>query len=203
MYKDETVKICGIARLEDASYAMDLGYDIIGVILDGKVPRHGTPRLLEEIKDLGATTAAVYTSMESIGHELSFADYIQIHFNHSPEQIRNLKSKTGKKIISVVQYGGGAVAKSGIMEKIDSGADLVLVENREGIVNYLHELRPLSVNPKIGVAGKIGPSNVNSVRESGFRFIDASSSLEISPGKKDHGRMKEFIETVRCRNATV
>ena len=90
--------------MQDASFAMDLGYDIIGVILDEKVPRHGTLELLEDIKNIGATTAAVYTSMESIEQDHSSADYIQIHFNHSTEQIEKIKLETGKKIISVVQH---------------------------------------------------------------------------------------------------
>ncbi|MCL5802703.1 MAG: phosphoribosylanthranilate isomerase [Candidatus Thermoplasmatota archaeon] len=203
MQNDEIVKICGIARLQDASFAMDLGYDIIGVILDETVPRHGTVDLLENIKDMGATTAAVYTSLESVDHDLASADYIQLHFNHTAEQIKSLKSKSGKGIISVLKYGGNGITESDIGERLNAGADLVLVENREGIVKFLDGLRPLSGNPRIGVAGKIGPSNVGTIRKFGFRFIDASSSLEISPGKKDHSRMKEFIEAARCQHATV
>jgi len=203
MRNEEIVKICGIANLGDASAAIDMGYDILGVILDTKVIRHGTVKLIEEIENIGGTTAAVHTSYESVKQNPSQADYIQLHFSHSPEQIREIKDQFGKKIISVISYTGKEKIDFAIYEKITAGADLVLIENRQGIVKYLPEIVSVSENPRVGVAGKIGTSNVSDVRGRGFRFIDASSSLEISPGKKDHSVMKEFIEAARCSHATV
>ena len=203
MSNEQIVKICGITKLEDASAAIDMGYDIIGVILDTKVVRHGTVRLIDDIENIGGTTAAVYTSYESLKENPSSSDHIQLHFQHSPEQIMEIKEESGKKIISVISYNGKNNLESEIHEKINSGADLVLIENREGIVKYFPEIAYLSSNPRIGVAGKIGISNVSEVRDRGFRFIDASSSLEASPGKKDHSIMKDFIEAARCSHATV
>ena len=203
MANEEIIKICGIANLEDASLAIDLGYDILGVILDKNVVRHGTVGLIEKIGNMGGTTAAVYTSYESVKNDPSSSDYIQLHFRHSAEQIREIKDQYRKKIISVISYNGKENIDSQINEKVSAGSDLVLIENREGIVKYLPGIENASRNPRVGVAGKIGISNVSEVRERGFRFIDASSSLEISPGKKDHAVMKAFIETARCSHATV
>lgn len=203
MASDNIVKICGITRLDDASAAIDMGYDIIGVILDTGVVRHGTVKLIDEVVNIGGTTAAVYTSYESVKQNPSGSEYIQLHFPHSPEQIMEIKEESGKKIISVIGYTGKEDIDSSIHEKISAGADLVLIENREGIVKYLPGIAAISGNPRVGVAGKIGISNVSEVREKGFRFIDASSSLETSPGKKDHSIMKDFIEAARCSHATV
>jgi phosphoribosylanthranilate isomerase len=203
MENEEIIKICGIANIEDASHAIDLGYDILGVILDTKVVRHGTVDLIEKIRNMGGTTAAVYTSYESVKNDPSSSDYIQLHFSHSTEQITEIKDRYRKKIISVISYTGKENIDSQIQEKISAGADLVLVENREGIVKYLPGIEFASGNHRVGVAGKIRISNVSEIRERGFRFIDASSSLEISPGKKDHVLMKAFIERARCSHATV
>ncbi|MCL4340788.1 MAG: hypothetical protein M1431_01640 [Candidatus Thermoplasmatota archaeon] len=203
MNSEEIVKICGIANLEDASAAMDLGYDILGVILDTNVIRHGTVKLIDDIENMGGKAAAVHTSYESVKQNPSNSDYIQLHFTHSPEQIVDIKDQLGRKIISVITYTGREKLDSLINEKINAGADLVLIENRDGILRYLPEIEYVSENRRVGVAGKIGPSNVSEVRERGFRFIDASSSLEMSPGKKDHRVMKEFIEAARCRHATL
>ncbi|WP_393971737.1 hypothetical protein OXIME_000318 [Oxyplasma meridianum] len=203
MPNEEIVKICGIANLEDASAAIDLGYDIMGVILDTKVIRHGTVKLIEDIKNIGGTTAAVYTSFESVKENPSSADYIQLHFSHSQKQIRDIKDEFGKKIISVITYAGKENLDASIKEKISAGSDLVLIESREGIFKYLPNIVSLSENSRVGVAGKIDLSNVSEIRRRGFRFIDASRSLEIRPGKKDYSVMKEFIKSVRCIHATV
>ena len=53
--------------------------------------------------------------------------------------------------------------------------------------------------PRVFLAGGLAPENVAdaiaAVRPYG---VDACSSLEISPGKKDHARMKEFVAAVRA-----
>ena len=53
--------------------------------------------------------------------------------------------------------------------------------------------------PRVFLAGGLAPENVAdaiaAVRPYG---VDACSSLEISPGKKDHALMKEFVAAVRA-----
>jgi len=42
------VKVCGITRIEDADYAIKKGADLIGVILDPEIGRHGSRELIKK-----------------------------------------------------------------------------------------------------------------------------------------------------------
>jgi phosphoribosylanthranilate isomerase len=49
------------------------------------------------------------------------------------------------------------------------------------------------------LAGKLSPENVrNAIAAVRPWAVDASSSLEISPGIKDHERIRAFVEAARC-----
>jgi phosphoribosylanthranilate isomerase len=48
------------------------------------------------------------------------------------------------------------------------------------------------------LAGKLGPENVRVAIEAVDPWaVDASSQLEVSPGIKDHARIRAFVEAVR------
>jgi len=53
--------------------------------------------------------------------------------------------------------------------------------------------------PRVFLAGGLSPENVaQAIAEVRPYAVDACSALEISPGKKDHARMKEFVAAVRA-----
>jgi phosphoribosylanthranilate isomerase len=52
--------------------------------------------------------------------------------------------------------------------------------------------------PKLFLAGGLSPENIKNAVEIVRPFaVDACSALEDSPGKKNHERMRVFINTVR------
>jgi phosphoribosylanthranilate isomerase len=187
------VKVCGITRIEDADYAIKKGADLLGVILDPEVGRHGSRELIKEIKMEHPffPVAGVYTSMpESAGDE----DYIQLHFNHSGDDIITVKNKLNKKIISVIDFHEGNIAGK-IHSHIDSGADIILLEDRAGIINRRRELEEFPAD-KIGIAGKIDSSNVQSLLSINPYLVDVSSSLEEYTGKKSFAKIDEFFNKI-------
>ena len=57
-------------------------------------------------------------------------------------------------------------------------------------------LRPQS--GRVVLAGKLAPENVRAAIEAVRPWaVDASSQLEVSPGVKDHERIRAFVEAVR------
>jgi phosphoribosylanthranilate isomerase len=192
------VKICGITNEEDADYSLKMGADIIGVILDFNVKRHGTEELIEKIKKRHpeAQLAGVYTSMPAyVGEE----DYIQLHFDHFPEDITYVKNAMGKKVISVIDFHSENIGEK-IRLHLKAGADYVLLEDRDGIIERVSQLRGLPMK-RIGIAGKIDSSNLKQLIELNPDLIDVSSSLEERTGKKSSAKIDEFFYSLGERSA--
>ena len=196
------IKICGITSLKDAEYASSAGATLIGVVLSELSQRKGTHEIVDELSSHGHTVVGVYTDFESVRTTSSLEDYIQLHFPHGGDEIRFVHEKLGKKVISVVFPGNGNSILNGSMDKLRSDADLVLVDyGREITTEDMKNVPDLS-GLKIGLAGKISPSNIREVLKANPFFVDLSSSLEISPGKKDHSKIEYFMEVFRTAAST-
>lgn len=183
---DVLIKVCGVANLEDGIFAGKCGADIVGVVLDPKVPRHGDSRVVSQIHDAGFQTAGVYTSLDSAMHDFGDEDYIQLHFKHDPEVVGVVKRISGRKIISVIQFTDPDGLEEMAISRYKAGADIVLLENRHGIMNSIQEIGAIQESIRTGVAGKITPEIAVRLAETRPLMIDLSSSLEVRPGKKDH-----------------
>ncbi|SMD30757.1 phosphoribosylanthranilate isomerase [Picrophilus oshimae] len=182
------IKICGITNIEDALLAHKLGADLLGVILDNNVKRHGTRELIDEMKSYNLNVVGVYTSMpESIED-----DFVQLHFPHGYKEILDVKS-TGASVISVIDMNSEQYDKK-YHEYINAGSDFILFEDRSGIIKRLPELLNYK---KIGIAGKISPENVSIASSFNPELIDASSGLELYTGKKSPERLKMFFEALK------
>src|SRR4029450_2423673 len=67
-----------------------------------------------------------------------------------------------------------------------------------------HHARAAAREGRIVLAGQLAPENVREAIEAVQPWaVDASSRLELSPGIKDHDRIRAFIEAVRsCASAS-
>jgi len=67
---------------------------------------------------------------------------------------------------------------------------------QEGDPAHLDRARAVEV--RVMLAGGLGPENVREAIESVQPWaVDASSSLEIAPGVKDHERVRAYVEAAR------
>jgi len=65
-----------------------------------------------------------------------------------------------------------------------------------------HWQRAAAAEGRVVLAGGLGPENVRAAIEAvGPWCVDASRSLEVSPGVKDHERVRAFVEAARAREA--
>jgi hypothetical protein len=89
------------------------------------------------------------------------------------------------------------------------GRDAVLLRNGEEVARVVdlpwqeddpeHLARAREVEGRLMLAGGLGPENVRDAIAAVRPWaVDASSSLEISPGIKDHERVRAYVEAARA-----
>jgi indole-3-glycerol phosphate synthase / phosphoribosylanthranilate isomerase len=92
------------------------------------------------------------------------------------------------------------------------GRDGVMLRNGEVVASVLdlpwlsmdahHWERAAKADGRVVLAGGLGPENVRAAIEAVDPWcVDASRSLELAPGVKDHDRIRAFVGAVRSREA--
>jgi phosphoribosylanthranilate isomerase len=144
---------------------------------------------------VNAASSEILKIAEEVG-----LDYVQLHGDEPPEDIATLR-KGRLKVIKALR-----VRDSGSLESIEEyGADFFLLDAWSEKVwggtgkRFQWELaKALKGNDNILVSGGLTPENV---REA-IRFfepygVDASSSLEDAPGKKNAERVRRFVSAAK------
>jgi phosphoribosylanthranilate isomerase len=208
------MKFCGITRVEDASFAADLGAAYVGSIFTHS-PRRVSPAAAADVwtgapglKRVGVFgDASVKEILEAA--ELSGLDVIQLHGGPREGLIEQLRARFRGEIWAVVRIGEGALTAVGE----SSEADAVLVDSysESGLggtgrsFDWDREtatIRRLKGDRPLIVAGGLDPDNVAEViRVLAPEIVDVSSGVESSPGVKDHARMRAFATAVAQADA--
>jgi indole-3-glycerol phosphate synthase/phosphoribosylanthranilate isomerase len=158
------VKVCGLTRDEDVAAAAEAGADMAGFVLAKETPRQA--RRVLEVPDT-MLSVAVHVGEVTDG----VADLVQLYPRENGHRARD----------GVLLRGGNEVARV---------LDLPWQEADER-----HLDRAAEANGRIMLAGGLGPENVREAIERVRPWaVDASSSLEIAPGIKDHARVRAYVE---------
>src|SRR5262249_48305806 len=161
------VKVCGLTREEDVAVAVEAGADMAGFVLAQASPRRA-PRVLE-VPDTVLSVAVV------VGAEDGDADLVQ-RYSSEEGKVRGRDA--------VLLRDGHEVARV---------VDLPWQED-----DPTHLQRAHAVAGRLMLAGGLGPENVREAIASVRPWaVDASSSLELSPGIKDHDRVRAYVEAAR------
>jgi len=199
------VKICGITNPDDARAAVDFGADALGFVFFAGSPRCVSPEVAAAI----------------IGKLPPFTATIGVFVNEEPKQVEKTITATG---IDVVQFHGEeppemcAISRRLIKAiRIKSLESLDPLEHYKNIVSafLLDTFTPdlfggtgrifnwdVATYAKqfgnIILAGGLTPENVaDAVRHVRPYAVDVSSGVESEKGKKDHKKMKAFIEKAK------
>jgi indole-3-glycerol phosphate synthase / phosphoribosylanthranilate isomerase len=161
------VKVCGLTREEDVAAAAEAGADLAGFILAAESPRRADRAL--DVPDTMLSVAVLVGEPEE-----QRTDLVQLYARENGHRGRD----------AVLMRDGTEVARV---------ADLPWGQEDAG-----HLARAAAIGGRLMLAGKLGPENVKAAIEAVDPWaVDASSQLEVSPGIKDHARIRAFVEAVR------
>ncbi len=200
------VKICGITSLEDALASVEAGAHALGFNFYRDSPRYIEPSAARRIIDkLPASVLTVGVFVNERSEEvMRFASVagvqaVQLHGDESPAYCRELQGvfvikalrvSSGFKPEQAARYETGAILLDGFTTRAYGGA------GKTFDWSVAARIRPLVA--KLFLAGGL---NVNNVAEAiacvAPYAVDVCSALEITPGQKDHARVRAFIDATQ------
>lgn len=196
------IKVCGITNIEDARTAAKAGADAIGLVFAESPRKVGVEEarevaaaLPEDILKVGVFVNEEPGEVVRIAREVGL-DYVQLHGDEGPEDVTAARG-SGVKVIKALRVR----AVADLAEIEGYGADLYLLdaysEKARGGTGTRFDwglAKSLKGRANILISGGLGPENV---RDAVSFFepwgVDASSSLESAPGKKDRDRVRRFV----------
>lgn len=211
------IKICGITNLTDARAAADAGADMLGFNFFRPSPRFIEPDDAREIiAHLRIALAGVRTltmvgvfvnesspeSLVRIGEETGI-DAAQLHGDESVEFCRRVKQlRPQLTVIKVLRVGDGFEPDQAANYDVDAiMLDSFHSELRGGtgrVFDWTVGRHTREVVTQLFLAGGLSAENVaKAIAEVRPDVVDACSSIESSPGRKDAELMKSFVSAVR------
>lgn len=199
------IKICGITNLDDALAACEAGADALGFVLAPEARKRNryievdaAAAIIARLPVLITTVAVVVNEpIERMRELFTVFDRVQLHGNEPATVCNALGSRAFKAfqvrpeltVDSVGTWPGEVCLLDAWSTEAHGGT------GAECDWRFAAEA---AKRKKIILAGGLSPENVE---EAVLRVhpwaVDASSSLESAPGKKDHERIRLFIYNTR------
>jgi phosphoribosylanthranilate isomerase len=203
------VKICGITNLDDALAAIDFGADALGFVFFKDSPRNvSLESAISIIKDLPSfiTITGVFANEtpDNIEKTVSFTgiDVIQLHGDESPDMcrcsrrvIKAIRVKSLDSLEPLNKYKGvvSAFLLDAYTPNVLGGTgqifnwDIAIEARQFGRIILSGGLTPLNITEAVKRVKPYG--------------VDISSGVELRKGKKDHQKMKLFIERAKAASS--
>ncbi|MBN2859954.1 MAG: hypothetical protein JXK93_06810 [Sphaerochaetaceae bacterium] len=209
--KRPLVKICGLACSSDALVAIQEGADLLGAVC-AKSERETDETAAREIRKAINESPAVKKPMfiavvtETQGPRFALAqrlymegvfDGLQYHGVRRSDSslpvgyhaVRVKDQDSVATVLSMMREGEPRILIDGYLKGMAGGTGMQV---HEALLDTLADAGPL------WIAGGLSPDNVRQML-SGYDvdLVDASSALELRPGKKDAELVKKFIQECR------
>jgi phosphoribosylanthranilate isomerase len=199
------VKICGITNREDAEAAIAAGADALGFILYPPskrfIPMEDAIRIVEALPPFVQTVAVTVNATKEFTNlgwrkQLKNFGVAQLHGQETPIHV-----KAVSKYLPVIKVFPADQAAAMAPEDYWVSAFLLDTPSKEhggtGHVfdwNLAVEFKRRTTKPLI-LSGGLNPENVAKAIETVQPYaVDVSSGVEASPGRKDHARLRDFIQ---------
>jgi phosphoribosylanthranilate isomerase len=209
------IKICANTTLEDAQLAADAGADAVGFVF-APSPRRVTaaqvaaitPSLPAGLEKIGVFVDAALDEICTTVRDCGLTG-VQLHSQADAGMTARLRASFGTKlrVLRVVHFGPDAASDAAAI-KADKNVDAILVDSRTatavggtGVVFDWASARATlfgGTEARMVAAGGLTPENVAEaiavLRPWG---VDVASGVELSPGRKDPRKVRDFIANAR------
>lgn len=198
------IKICGITNVADAIATVDAGADALGFMFFENSKRNVSPSLAREIilelppfvSKVGVFVNATKDSVRS-AIETSGIDTLQFHGEEPPEFCTQFELKVIKafrirdrdSLSDCLNYRDHAWLLDSYVTGEHGGTGMTF--------NWDVAVEATRLSRMVILAGGLKVENVaEAVRKVRPFAVDVSSGVESAPGKKDHGKVRDFIAAV-------
>lgn len=208
MRRDIKVKVCGITNAADALAAVEAGADALGFIFYEKSPRYVVPavaaNIIAELPPL-VTPVGVFVN-EGLATVRSIMDtcglaMAQLHGDENVSYCRELARPAMKalrlrdrgSLLALAEYQGRGGVRGFVLDAFSE-----LSYGGTGQITDWGLAAEVAKSTPILLAGGLTPDNVTeAIRTVRPYGVDVSSGVESAPGKKDHAKMRAFVDAVR------
>lgn len=203
------VKICGINNFEDAQAAADAGADALGFLFYKESARFITPqraheitsRLDKKVLKVGVFVNEGESNIRWAQHLCKF-DMLQFHGNETPEFCRKFSDV---KVVKAFRVDRKRDLRSALRYDTYGYLFDTYVKGSPGGTGEKFDwelVRQVELGDTvIFLSGGLTAANVSrAIEVVAPDWVDVSSSVESIRGKKDHKKVKDFIEAVKKRS---
>jgi phosphoribosylanthranilate isomerase len=205
------VKICGLTSPEDAAAVAEAGADAAGFVFWPGSPRAVAPAAAARIARalppfvlrVGVFVDAPPDVLRRTADEVGL-DLLQLHGGERPTDLAGLP----RRALKAVRVGAGFVPEDAL--RFEGHAAGILLDTRSdrapgGTGERFDWSLARAVRERVSflvLAGGLAPGNVAAaIRAVRPDAVDVSSGVESAPGRKDAGRVREFVAAVRSLEA--
>lgn len=200
------IKICGMTNMEDAQKAASCGADAVGFVFSKSPRKIAPPTAKSIIKGLKGQILSVGVFVNESPDEVKkiseycSLDAVQLHGDECPEYCSGFK----RPIIKAFRIKDESTLN--IIPKYKNVFAYLLdtfSERQYGGTGMAFDWSLAVKAKKLGkpilLSGGLGLTNIESAIKAVIPYgVDISSSVEIRPGKKDHGLMNEIIRLIKA-----
>jgi phosphoribosylanthranilate isomerase len=199
------IKICGITNLVDAQVAVEAGADLLGFVFYERSPRCVSLKQAAEIVRAlpsYAVKAGVFVNAPEELVQQAIGDcglnLLQFHGNESSEycvkfgvmSMKAFRIRAAESLRALPDYRTDAW----LLDACTPGK----LGGTGAKFNWNLAVEAQKFGRPIFLAGGLTPENVaEAVRRVRPFGVDVSSGVELSPGKKDHKKIRDFIIAAR------
>ena len=209
-----SVKICGLATVDDVRACADAGANYMGLVFFEKSSRNITIPAARELAlaaPLGLAKVALVVNPSDAQLDAITAtvplDMLQLHGRETPERVAEVKARYGLPVMKAVGIADGDDLPK--LESYFGVADQILVDAKPPKGGELPGGNGLSFDWRLiagrrwpcpwMLAGGLTPENVaEAVKMTGVKQVDVSSGVEDAPGQKNAELIQKFVQSSRA-----
>lgn len=202
------IKICGLTNAEDTAVAVEAGADAIGFVFHKKSPRCAESAVVRAIVKtlppfvlpvgvfVNEEAKVVRDLMDSCGLALA-----QLHGDETAAYcealgrpvLKAIRLQDRRSFLALAEFQGRAGVRGFLVDAFSPDA-----YGGTGQVADWSLAAEAASAATILLAGGLTPDNVSQAIQQVRPYgVDVSSGVEASPGRKDHGKVRAFVQAAR------